>query len=110
MDDKNLFFLNHILDNISKLESFSKDLTKEGLSRDELKQYAIVRAIEIIGEAAKNISDFFKRNHREIAWKDIIGTRDIIIHKYFGIDLDIVWNILKIDLPNLKNKIKAIVG
>lgn len=109
MDDKTLIFLKHISDNIIKIESFSKGISKDDLVRDEEKQYAIVRAIEIIGEAAKNLPNSLKKEHSEIIWKDIIGTRDVLIHKYFGLDLEILWNIIKVDLPDLKKKIDDII-
>lgn len=104
-----LVFLEHILENIKKIESFSKNISKETLSKNELKQYAIMRAIEIIGEAVKNIPVETKYKYPSISWKDIVGTRDIMIHHYFGVDLDIVWDIIKKDLPKLKQDIKKIV-
>ena len=79
----NLLYVNHILDNIEKIESFSKNYTKSDFLKDELVQYAVIRAIEVIGEAVKNMSLSIKNKHSEIAWKDISGTRDILIHHYF---------------------------
>lgn len=105
---ENLIFIEHILDNINKIESFSKNMTKDELFKDVEKQYAIIRAIEIIGEAAKNISKDLTMKYSNIEWKEIIGTRDKIIHNYFGVDLDIVWNIIKINIPDLKQKILKI--
>ena len=106
MSDKDdLIFIEHILDNINKIESFSKNMTKDELFKDEERQYAIVRAIEIIGEAAKNISKDLTKKYPNIEWKEIIGTRDKIIHHYFGVDLEIVWDIIKVNLPDLKQKI-----
>ncbi len=99
-------FIEHILDSISAIEEFSKGITKKELASNRLKKSAIVREIEIIGEAAKNISDNFKKNHKEIPWKDIIGTRDKLIHHYFGVDLGIVLRIVKIFLPDLKKKLE----
>ncbi len=106
MSDKDdLIFIEHILDNINKIKSFSKNMTKDELFKDEERQYAIVRAIEIIGEAAKNISKDLTKKYPNIEWKEIIGTRDKIIHHYFGVDLEIVWNIIEKDIPDLKQKI-----
>jgi uncharacterized protein with HEPN domain len=101
-------FVEHILDSIRAIEEFSRGITEEELVSDRLRQSAIVREIEIIGEAAKNISDEFKREHREVPWKEIVGTRDKLIHHYFGVDLGIVWRIIKVFLPDLKNKLSQI--
>ena len=109
MVKNNLVFITHILENIEKIESFTKDLAKEGFLKDELKQYAVVRAIEIIGEASKNLSEDFKKEHPEVEWKEIIGARDKISHHYFGIKLSTIWNIITNDLPDLKKKVKAII-
>ncbi len=109
MNEKdNLAFIEHILDSINAIEEFSKDINREELSSNRLKQSAIVREIEIIGEAVKNISENLKNRHKEIEWKDISGTRDKMIHHYFGVDLNIVWDIIKINLPDLRNKILRI--
>ena len=105
-----LVFIEHILDSINAIEKFSKNLNKEKLISDRLRQSAIVREIEIIGEAIKNVSEDLKNKHREIEWKEIIGTRDKIIHHYFGVDFNIVWDIIKKDLPDLKSKILKIKG
>jgi len=104
----NFVFIKHMIDSINAVEDFSKNLSKEELSVNRLKQSAIVREIEVIGEAAKNLSKEFKDKNNKVVWKDIIGTRDIMIHKYFGVDLDIVWNIINEDLPKLKKQISKI--
>ena len=109
MNYKNdLAFIEHILDSINAIEKFSKNMNKKELVSNRLKQSAIVREIEIIGEAVKNISKSLKDNHPEIKWKEIVGTRDKMIHHYFGVDLNIIWDIIKINLPDLKNKILKI--
>ena len=105
---EDLAFVEHILDSINAIEIFSKNLKKEKLMADRLKQSAIIREIEVIGEAVKNVSENLKNKHREIEWKEIAGTRDKMIHHYFGVDLGIVWDIIKINLPVLKDKISKI--
>ena len=105
---EDLAFIEHILDSIKAIEKFSKNLKKEKLTSNRLKQSAIVREIEIIGEAVKNVSESLKNKHREIEWKEIAGTRDKMIHHYFGVDLNIVWDIIKINLPDLKDKVLKI--
>jgi len=109
MNDKtNLAFIEHILDSIDAIEKFSKGMNKRELKSNRLKRSAIIREIEIIGEAVKSVSKSLKNKHPEVEWKDIVGTRDKMIHHYFGVDLDIVWDIIKINLPDLKRKILKI--
>lgn len=103
-----LIFLEHILESIKDIESFSRDVSKEELSKNREKLNAIVRSIEIIGEAAKNIPGSFKKEHPQVAWKEIVGARDVLIHHYFGIDLNILWEVIKKDIPILKKQILEI--
>ena len=109
MNKKIQIFITHVLENIEKIESFSNGIKKEELYKNEQKQYAIVRAVEIIGEAVKNISNSFRKEHPEILWKKIAGMRDKITHHYFGVDLDTIWDVIKKDLPDLKKKIQKIL-
>ena len=105
--DTNLF-IQDILDNIKDIESFSKGLTKEKFENNKLKQNAVIRSLEIIGEAAKNIPDSFREKHSEIPFRKIAGFRDILSHAYFGVSMDRVWNIIEKDLPDLKKEIEKI--
>jgi uncharacterized protein with HEPN domain len=105
--DINLF-IQDILENIKDLESFSKGLTKEEFAKNKLKQNAIIRSLEVIGEAVKNIPDSFREKYPNIPWKDIAGFRDILSHAYFGVNIERVWNIIKIDLPALKEGMERI--
>ena len=105
--DINLF-IDDILQNIKDIESFSKGLTKDKFQNNKLKQNAIIRSLEIIGEAVKNIPDSFRDKHPEIPWRKIAGFRDILSHAYFGVSMDRVWNIIEKDLPDLKKEIEKI--
>ncbi|MBS3100596.1 DUF86 domain-containing protein [Candidatus Woesearchaeota archaeon] len=109
MKKEPLIFIEHILESIKRIESYAKDLTKERLTKNMKLQDAIIRRIEIVGEAAKNLPTDFRNKYPEIEWSDIIRTRDKVTHHYFGVDLNIVWNIVKKDLPGLKKKIKRIL-
>ncbi len=100
-----LIFVGHILESIEKIEIYARKLTKEKLTNDTRIQDAIIRRIEIIGEAVKNLPDDFRNKHPEVEWSKIIRTRDKIIHHYFGVDLNVIWNIIKKDIPDLKKKI-----
>ncbi|HDL02354.1 MAG TPA: DUF86 domain-containing protein [Candidatus Pacearchaeota archaeon] len=104
-----LIFIEHILENIEKIEQFSKGISKKDLLEDSEKQYAIIRAIEVIGEAIKNLPLSLTKKYSDIPWKEIVGTRDKLIHNYFGVDLDEIWKIIKEDIPDLKKNIKEII-
>jgi len=95
-------FIEHILESILKIESFSKGLTRENFFKDELRQSAVIRQLEIIGEAAKNLSEKLKEETKEIPWRDVAGLRDKIIHHYFDVDYKTIWDIVQNNLPELK--------
>ena len=103
-----ILFLSDILENINYVEQFSKGLTKSGLEKNKLKEKALVRCLEVIGEATKNSPDSFREKHPEVEWKKVAGFRDILIHAYFQVDLDITWEVIKNDLPVLKKQILKI--
>jgi uncharacterized protein with HEPN domain len=105
MKNKNLIFIEHILDSIVKIEQFIGDYNQNEFNDNIQLQDAVVRRIEIIGEATKNLSKGFTTKYLDIPWKEIVGVRDRIIHRYFGVDLEIIWEIIKKDLPDLKTKL-----
>ena len=101
-------FIEDILNSINNIEEFSKSLDKDKFSKDILRQSAIIRQLEIIGGAAKNISGSFREKYPNIAWKYIAGVRDVLSHAYFGVNLDRIWKIIETDLPKLKKEISRI--
>jgi len=103
-------YLRHILDEIVFLRKISKDRNLDDLIHDDYFAHAIRSAIEVIGEAAKNVPGQVKSEHPEIPWHDMAGLRDRIIHGYFRIDYSIVWNVITDDLPALEPKISAILN
>jgi uncharacterized protein with HEPN domain len=84
-------------------------MTREGLAEDRRTRDAVVRNLEVIGEAAKKLPAETKRSHPEIEWKKIAGLRDILIHDYFGIDMDIVWDVVQNKLPPLADQVRLIL-
>ncbi len=72
-------------------------------------QDAVMRRLEIIGEAAKNIPDYFRKKNPQIPWREIAGLRDILIHEYFGVDMSLVWKIANKDIPKLKRQILKLI-
>jgi len=103
-----ILFIEDILESIKLIEQYIKNLSKENINKNQGIKDSIVRRLEIIGEAVKNIPDDFKERYPEIPWKKIAGLRDIIIHAYFNIDLDILWDIIQKDLLDLKENIQRI--
>lgn len=101
-------FIKHILDEIGFLKTHSRNLDLEDLMKNEILKRAFPRSIEIIGEAAKNISDHLKEKYPDIEWKKIVGMRDKLIHAYFGISWDIVWDVIKNKLPEIEKSFKTI--
>jgi len=101
--------LKHIMDELDFILNYTKDIDFDSLLNDELLQRALIRSLEIIGEAVKQIDDEFKENNDEIEWKKIAGFRDILIHRYFNIDWDIVWDIIQHKIPELREKINKML-
>ncbi len=104
-----LVFIKHIRDHIDRIEKFMGNISKESFFNNEEKQSAVIREIEIIGEATKNLPKDFTKNHPSIPWKDIAGMRDKLIHHYFDVDLELTYDVVKNDLPKLKKEIKKIL-
>ncbi len=102
-------FLNDIYEAIQRIELYTKGIDYENFLKDIKTQDAVIRNLEIIGEAAKNISDDFKSKNPQLPWKDLAGVRDKLIHHYFGVNLEVVWYIIKDDLPPLKEEIRHIL-
>ena len=90
---------------IDRIILYTSKMEYDDFLRDYKTQDAVVRNIEILGEAAKLLSDETKRNYPNIPWKDITGTRDKLIHDYFGVNIDIVWDIAKNEIPFLSKQL-----
>jgi len=102
-------YVSDIADSINKIEKFVGNFTFEEFQKDEKTIYAVVRAIEIIGEAIKNIPASVKNKYKEIPWRDSADMRNKLIHEYFGVNLEVVWKTIKEDIPELKEKISELL-
>lgn len=102
-------FLKDIISAIDSIQLFVGGITLNDLTSDDKTSSAVIRKFEIIGEATKHIPAELKEKHPDIPWKTMAGMRDRLIHAYFGIDYKLVWNIIRDELPQLKNKLQAII-
>jgi len=94
---------------IEKIERYTKGLTFEGLSKNDMAADAILRNFEVIGEAAKNVPERVRRKYSFVEWKEAIGFRNVLIHDYFGIDLEAVWDTVRKNIPSLKRNILKVL-
>jgi uncharacterized protein with HEPN domain len=103
-----LAYIEHILDCIRKINEYSNGMSLKEFKTNEMAQDAIIRNIEIIGEASKKISQDTKQTYYNIPWKEIAGMRDKLIHDYLGVDVSVVWKTIEEDIPALERFIKEI--
>lgn len=107
MSDDRLY-LRHILDAIEKIEGYVS-VGREAFFRESHWQDAVVRQLEIIGEATKRLSDDLRAQNPAVQWRRIAGLRDVLIHNYMGVDLAAVWQITELRLPELKQSVQGII-
>jgi uncharacterized protein with HEPN domain len=101
-------YLEDMLEAIANVEEYVGGMPRQDFERDKKTLHAVVRNLEVIGEAVKGVPSDVLDRHPQIPWQRIAGLRDILIHHYFGIDIDIVWDIVQNKLPELKEQVQAI--
>jgi uncharacterized protein with HEPN domain len=102
--------LRHMLDAARKALSFVQDRSRENLESNEMLALAVIRLLEVMGEAARGLSQDIRDMNPQIPWKQIIGTRDRLIHGYFDVDLSIIWSIITRDLPPLVSALEELLS
>ncbi|NQS90454.1 DUF86 domain-containing protein [Patescibacteria group bacterium] len=95
-------YIEDIIEAMNAAVEFIKDMSYDEFVKDIKTIYATIRSLEVIGEAIKNIPDDIRKNYPEIPWKNMAGMRDKVIHEYFGVRLEMVWEVIKKDIPYLK--------
>lgn len=103
-------YLNDIKTSIAEIQEFTGDMSFEGFSSDRKTSHAVTRCFEIIGEAVKNIPNQLKTRYPGIPWREMAGMRDKMIHEYFGVNLEIVWQTIEEDIPLLKKMIEKVIA
>lgn len=109
MSNRDDAYLQHMLDAISNIKTFTENVDANEFKNNELVQSAVIRQIEIIGEATKKVSDKTKAHYPDVPWRDIAGMRDKLIHGYFGVDIDAVWDTIQRDIPTLQQYVEKIL-
>jgi uncharacterized protein with HEPN domain len=102
-------YLQDIFDAVNDIENFVGNMTYEEFIKDRKTLNAVVRSIEIIGEASENIPETMKAKHKELPWKQMAGLRDKLIHAYFGVDVETLWKAVKENIPPLRRSIQQML-
>lgn len=103
-------FLRHILESIELIEKRTRNVNRKRFMEDIDLQDAVIRRLEVIGEAVRNLPKEFRQKYSKINWQNPAGMRDTLIHGYFEVDLDVVWDTVLNDLPPFKEKVKKLLG
>jgi uncharacterized protein with HEPN domain len=102
-------FIEDILESITKIEHYTEGISQAEFIGNTLIQDAVLRRLEVMGEATKNLPNELREKYPEIPWREIAGLRDVLIHGYFGVNLARVWLVIERDLPNLKERISEVL-
>lgn len=109
MAKSDIIYIYHIRDSIVKVIDYTNSVEETGFKSNPMMQDAVIRQIEVIGEASSKLSKIFRDKYNQIPWKNIVGMRNKLIHDYFGVDISAVWETVKNDIPLLKKEIDSLI-
>lgn len=105
-----IIFLEDILECIERIENYTENISESDFQKDIEKQDAVIRRIEIIGEAVKKITFETREKYSQIPWREMAGMRDVVIHEYFGVSTRLIWNVASLDIHKIKPEIEKIIS
>jgi uncharacterized protein with HEPN domain len=107
--DRSELYLKDLLDSMDQVMAYLEGMTFDEFEKDKMRIDAVLRNIQIIGEAARNISEEIKENYPDIPWRRMIGLRNIVVHAYFGVDLEMIWRISTVNIPQTQPQLEKVV-
>lgn len=108
-NQKDILRLKHVLDSISEIENYTSNINLDKFINNSMMIDASIRHLEIIGEASNHLSEIIKSTYKTVEWRQIIGFRNLLIHEYFSVDVNLVWHVIQFDMPHLKQTIIEII-
>jgi len=110
LPDRDRVFIGQMVEAATAALDFTEGLSRETVSSDRLVGFAVVRAIQLVGQAARNVSDEVRAANPDVPWRQMIGMRNVVVHDYADVDMTLVWKTVREDLPGLVNRLSAILG
>lgn len=110
LPERDRVFIVQMVEAVSAALEFTEGQSRESFCGDRLVGFAVVRAIQLVGQAARNVSEEVQAAHPEIPWREMIGMRNVVVHDYADVDLGLVWKTVREDLPGLIDRLNALLG
>ena len=110
LPDRDRLFIGQMVEAATAALDFTEGLSRETVSSDRLVGFAVVRAIQLVGQAARNVSDEVRAANPDVPWRQMIGMRKVVVHDYADVDMILVWKTVREDFPGLVDRLKAILG
>jgi uncharacterized protein with HEPN domain len=107
--NRSIISLKDILESMNRIDTYIFGVDYDSFLNNQMLIDAVIRNLEIIGEAARNVTDELRNNYPELPWRNMIGLRNILIHQYFGVDESIIWEVITVDLPDARPNLMKVI-